>query len=104
MGIENNEEVIKQTLYEHGPLSVLLDATQLQYYKGGIWDGHVEKSPSASGCKKQEMNHAVLLVGYGEDEGTPFWIVKNSWGQSWGEEGYFRIVRGQNTCGIANEV
>ena len=102
--IENNEEVIKQTLYEHGPLSVLLDATQLQYYKGGIWDGHVEKSPSASGCKKQEMNHAVLLVGYGEDEGTPFWIVKNSWGQSWGEEGYFRIVRGQNTCGIANEV
>ena len=83
-----------------------MDATQLQYYKDGIWDGHIDNAPSISGCKKQEMNHAVLLVGYGEDgeDGTPFWVVKNSWGESWGEQGYFRIVRGQNTCGIANEV
>ena len=104
--VESNEDIIKQTLYEHGPLSVLMDATQLQYYKDGIWDGHIDNAPSISGCKKQEMNHAVLLVGYGEDgeDGTPFWIVKNSWGESWGEQGYFRIVRGQNTCGIANEV
>ena len=101
--VENNEEIIKQILYEKGPLSVLLDATQLQFYKGGIWDGHIS-GPPAAGCKKQEMNHAVLLVGYGEEEDTPFWIVKNSWGQSWGEQGYFRIVRGANTCGIANEV
>ena len=48
------------------------------------------------------INHAVTLVGYGSDSATglDYWIVKNSWGKSWGESGYFRIRRGNGTCGI----
>ena len=91
-----DEEEIKEFLYETGPLAVALNANILQTYTGGVID-----IPSSQ-CPTSGINHAVTMVGYGHDEdsGKDYWTIKNSWGKSWGEEGYFRIKRGSGTCGI----
>ena len=91
-----DEEEVKEFLYETGPLAIALNANPLQTYTGGILDLTSTKCPTSG------INHAVTLVGYGHDTATglDYWIVKNSWGTSWGEDGYFRIRRGNGTCGI----
>merc|ERR1712146_433086 len=68
----------------HGPVSVALNANNLQFYFGGISDPLL--------CSPKHINHGVLVVGYGSEH-KDFWIVKNSWGSSWGEKGYFRLRR-----------
>jgi len=77
------------------PISVAIEADQagFQNYKSGIFSG---------ACGKN-LDHGVLAVGYGVSGSTQYWKVKNSWGTSWGEQGYIRMIRGQDECGIANE-
>jgi cathepsin L len=81
-----------------GPVSIAIEADQqcFQFYSGGILS-----DPSCG----MQLDHGVLVVGYGTDAATntPFWIVKNSWGASWGESGYIRLIRGKNECGVAQE-
>lgn len=62
-------------------------------------------------CPKQWLNHGVLLVGYGSHGFSilrlgykPFWLIKNSWGAQWGENGYYKLCRGHNICGIDSMV
>ena len=83
--------------FSGGPLSVALNAQLLQFYHKGVFD---PKLP----CDPAKLDHGVLLVGYGTDAGADYWVVKNSWGSKWGEDGYFRIARGKGTCGINTQV
>jgi len=76
------------------PISVAIDANPIQMYTSGIFDDW--------SCGNQ-LDHGVLAVGYGSENGQDYFIVKNSWGASWGESGYFRLARrsqGVGMCGI----
>ena len=89
-----DEDEVKDFLYETGPLAIALNANPLQTYVSGILD------LTSSQCPSSGINHAVTLVGYGTEDSVAYWIIKNSWGTSWGEKGYFRIRRGKGTCGV----
>lgn len=90
-----DENQIKQLLFENGPFAIAINATPLQFYIFGIFNPWAEWI-----CNPKELNHGVLLVGYGVSGSTPYWIVKNSWGSFWGEHGYFRIIAGKGACGV----
>jgi len=93
--IKKNEAGLLDAVGNIGPVSVTLDASYLSAYKSGIY--------ADTKCTKTNLNHAVLAVGYGTDGGKDYWIVKNSWGTSWGESGYFKLARGVNQCGVATD-
>ncbi|KAM5245518.1 dipeptidyl peptidase 1 [Ctenodactylus gundi] len=95
-----NEALMKLELVRHGPLAVAFEVQDdFLHYRGGIYHHTGLKDPFNP---FELTNHAVLLVGYGTDSGTgmDYWIVKNSWGTKWGENGYFRILRGADECAI----
>jgi len=91
-----DEAVMAAFLAANGPLSIAMDAGILQSYKSGI----IKPGRLFDKCSKTQLDHAINIVGYGVEGTTNFWIVRNSWGTSWGESGYFRIVRGEGACGL----
>ncbi|KMZ73362.1 Cysteine proteinases superfamily protein [Zostera marina] len=91
----------EQLLYAvaKGPVSVSINVDlikQYRFYHGGMY--------SCSKCEVHKTNHAVVVVGYGHDGSSEYWIIKNSWGENWGDDGYMMMPRnvcdGQGTCGI----
>ncbi|XP_072026805.1 dipeptidyl peptidase 1-like [Amphiura filiformis] len=95
-----NEELMMIQLVKNGPIAVGFEVLgDFMQYKGGIYH-HTGISNKFSPFEM--TNHAVLVVGYGQDDksGEKYWIVKNSWSTTWGEKGYFRIRRGTDEVAI----
>lgn len=95
-----NESLLQRVLSMTGPLPIAIDASARSFhsYKSGVYDDRICKN------SMRDLNHAVLLVGYGTDRrGGDYWIIKNSWGNKWGDKGYMKLARNhQNQCGVAN--
>jgi len=92
-----NAAKMMQELYDNGPMVVSFEPTdEFMYYADGVFVSGEEKIHQ----EWQKVDHAVLLVGWGEEGGQPYWLVQNSWGNTWGQLGYFKIARGTNDSGI----
>ena len=80
-----------QEVYQRGPIACGIAVPDaLETYTGGIF---------CDTTGDMSVVHDISVVGYGVENGTKFWKIKNSWGPSWGEKGYYRIVRGTGACG-----
>ena len=91
-----DETELKDAVYNFGPTSVCFEVVDdFSGYTSGVY------TSTTCGNTQSDVNHAVLAVGYGTEDGMDYWLVKNSWGTAWGDEGFFKIQRGVNMCGIA---
>jgi len=90
-----NEAAIQSAIMEAGPVETAFTVyDDFENYAGGVY---------TKTSNKQLGGHAVLIVGWGVDAGTKYWKVANSWNPFWGEDGYFRIIRGVDSCGIESQ-
>ncbi|KAG8522626.1 Cathepsin F [Galemys pyrenaicus] len=92
--LSQNEHKMAAWLAKKGPISVAINAFGMQFYRRGI------AHPLRPLCSPWLIDHAVLLVGYGNRSAVPFWAIKNSWGPDWGEQGYYYLHRGSGACGV----
>merc|ERR1719453_707818 len=69
------------------------------------WSSYTGGVMTSSSCSSSSMqlDHAIQLVGYNADASTPYWIVRNSWDTTWGNDGYIYLAMGENTCGLADK-
>lgn len=94
MDLEGDDAAMKWLVANYGAVVVTIWATDaFTSYKKGVY---YEKD-----CPIDQRNHAVSIVGYGNDRKLgDYWIIRNSWGKTWGKQGYGLFARGDNTCGI----
>jgi len=96
--ISQDEDQIAAALMQYGPLAIGINAVFMQFYFGGI-----ATYPKPL-CSPTTLDHGVAIVGFGNGQAIirkkNYWVIRNSWGPSWGEKGYYRIVRGFGMCGL----
>jgi hypothetical protein len=114
MGAEY-ETLTAAVLVKNGPLSIAFNAEGMDYYVHGI-AGPTQCVDTETGdiqagciseydkCDPDYLDHAVLMVGYGTQDGVDYWVLKNSWAESWGDSGYYRLLKGSNACGVVSFV
>jgi C1A family cysteine protease len=90
-----DETAMASYLAANTPMSIIVDASSWSSYSGGVL--------TADECG-QDLDHAVQAVGYNGLDSNGYWIVRNSWGPDWGENGFIRLQFASNTCGITSEV
>lgn len=111
MGAEY-ETLMQYALVKNGPISIAFNAVGMDYYEHGITGcdtgteyteaGCISDPTEYGSCDPTALDHAVLIVGYGTEDDVDYWVIKNSWADEWGEDGYYRLLRGVNMCGVAN--
>ncbi|OMO67169.1 hypothetical protein CCACVL1_20727 [Corchorus capsularis] len=90
------EDELKHAVGLVRPVSVAFEVVNtFRLYKDGVF------TSDTCGSTPMDVNHAVLAVGYGVENGVPYWLIKNSWGADWGLNGYFKMELGKNMCGVA---
>ncbi|KRZ07605.1 Cathepsin B-like cysteine proteinase 6 [Trichinella zimbabwensis] len=93
--LHSKESDLQKELMMNGPMEVAFQVYEdFLLYKTGVYQHH---TGSALG------GHAVRLLGWGEENGVPYWLLANSWNSEWGDEGFFKIYRGRDECGIESE-
>eukprot|EP00062_Callorhinchus_milii_P025962 gi/632987532/ref/XP_007882610.1/ PREDICTED: cathepsin B [Callorhinchus milii] len=94
--VSANETQIQLEIYRHGPVDGSLSMyTDILLYKTGVYH-HV--------TGEMLGGHSVKMLGWGVEDGTPYWLIANSWNTDWGDNGFFKILRGSNECGIESEI
>jgi hypothetical protein len=96
-----NEDLLKALVYRHGAVVTTIQSNFTEFLRyegsrGGIFD--------SCPVKNVTRDHAVAVVGYGSENGTDFWLVKNSWGPLWGDRGFMRLKRGVGMCGVGRDL
>ncbi|XP_010514873.1 PREDICTED: thiol protease aleurain-like [Camelina sativa] len=90
------EDEMKHAVGLVRPVSIAFQVVhEFRFYKTGVF------TSTTCGNTPMDVNHAVLAVGYGVEDGVPYWLIKNSWGGDWGDNGYFKMEMGKNMCGVA---
>nr|BAG71134.1 cathepsin B-S1 [Tuberaphis taiwana] len=93
----NSIKTIERDIMTYGPVEASFDVyDDLSAYKSGIY----RKTPKA----KYQGGHSIKIIGWGQQNGTPYWLAVNSWSKFWGEHGTFKIIKGRNECGIERAV